>query len=62
MFLEQYRTPVGFRVSQLPLDITAPVVSLPLYAMERLRAIAYSRPCTMNEGEADLGDVGPRLG
>jgi len=40
MFLEQYQPPAGFRVSQLPTDLTLPIMSLPLYAMERLRALA----------------------
>jgi hypothetical protein len=36
LFLNQYRAPCGIRVAQHPVGYDPPILSVPLYAFERL--------------------------
>ncbi|MCK4401383.1 ATP-binding protein [bacterium] len=39
LYLEKYRGQVGVRISQLPFSCNLPIISVPIYAIERVRGI-----------------------
>ena len=40
LYLEKYKTPVGVRISSLPFSSERPIISVPLYAIEKLPQMA----------------------
>ena len=42
LFLEQYRAPLGIKVSQANLQLEKPVLAVPLYALEKLQSLLKS--------------------